>query len=132
MINVKEICVSCDQKNFRDETLPKPVNLLVVDLCETYPDILIKVSSNVSGFIHHNSGVRCGTKTHSKSKTVNPIFSECCGILQQGLYRGIPSALSYSNCAKTRQRPLFDHCSHWIRIYRRVSLTGTGYLNLST
>ena len=35
---------------------------LAVDLGETYPDVLFEASSNVSGFIHYDSGVRCGSK----------------------------------------------------------------------
>jgi len=36
--------------------------LLAVDLSETYPDILFKALTNISGFIHYDSGVPCGPK----------------------------------------------------------------------
>ena len=73
-INLVEMWVSCDQKDFPDDSWPlaKPVGfskwlqLPLLLSCftprETYLDVLFEALSKISGFINYDSGVRCGPK----------------------------------------------------------------------
>ena len=101
----------------------------VVNLGETYPDVLFEVLGNTSGFIHYDKSVNRDFLRSAQSANAAIVFFK-------RLNCRIPGALScsnYINCAKKRRQPRFDRCSRWILIISRwVSLTVTLELGILT